>query len=57
VQEMTRFGMKEKEMEYIADLMKECIMDGKTVKEEVTAFRKKFQRIEYSFDDRPCRFD
>ncbi len=56
VQEMTRFGMKEKEMDYIAELMKECIMDGKRVAEEVETLRKKFQRIEYSFDDKPCKF-
>lgn len=50
VQEMTRFGMKEPEMEYIATLIKECVMDKKEVKEEVNKFRKKFQDIHYSFD-------
>ncbi len=50
VQEMTRFGMKEKEMDIIADLMKRCIMDGKYIGNEVIDFRKKYQIVHYSFD-------
>lgn len=49
--EMTRFGMKEPEMERIAELMKECIMDGKTVKDEVNKFRADYQVVKYSFDE------
>ncbi|MFC1663602.1 serine hydroxymethyltransferase [Patescibacteria group bacterium] len=50
VQEMTRFGMKEKEMRQIARFIKEVILDKKNlerVKKEVTKFRKKFQKIKY----------
>ena len=51
-QEMTRFGMKEKEMKIIAKFMKEIIIDGKDVEEikkKVIKFRKKFQEIRYCF--------
>ncbi len=51
-QEMTRYGMKESEMKYVAELMKKVIIDGKDlniVKEEVINFRKKFQKIHYCF--------
>jgi glycine hydroxymethyltransferase len=52
VQEMTRFGMKEKEMKEIAKFMKELLLDGKEVekvKKEVINFRKRFQKIQYGF--------
>ena len=50
VQEMTRFGMKEKEMEVIAEFLKRCLIDGKYVGEEVKEFRSQFQEVQYSFD-------
>jgi len=50
VQEMTRFGMGEQEMDRIAELIKECIIDNKPVKEEVNRFRLKFQQVHYSYD-------
>ena len=50
VQEMTRFGMREDEMSHIAELIKECIMDKKVVKEEVNRFRSEYQEVRYSFD-------
>jgi glycine hydroxymethyltransferase len=50
VQEMTRFGMKEKEMEVIADLFKRCLIDGKYVGDQVKEFRGQFQDVHYSFD-------
>lgn len=52
VQEMTRFGMKEKEMAEIARLMKKAIIDEKepeAVKREVIDFRKNFQELKYCF--------
>jgi len=49
VQEMTRFGMKESEMGYIATLISKCL-HGKNVREEVIEFRKDFQDIKYCFD-------
>lgn len=50
VQEMTRFGMGEDEMVRIAELIKECIIDKKSVKEEVNRFRSDYQCVKYSYD-------
>ena len=50
VQEMTRVGMKQKEMETIAELFKKCLIDGKYVGDEVKEFRAEYQQIQYSFD-------
>jgi len=50
VQEMTRFGMKEKEMEQIAKLFKKCLKDSSSVNNEVRELRKDFQKVQYSFD-------
>lgn len=51
VQEMTRFGMGAEEMGKIAELMKECVVDNKAVKEEVNRFRGQYQSVKYSYDD------
>jgi glycine hydroxymethyltransferase len=51
VQEMTRVGMKEPEMQVIAGLFKKCLIEGKYVGEEVRELRRGFQKIQYSFDD------
>ena len=50
VQEMTRFGMKEKEMEQVATLIKKCLKDSVSVNNEVKKLRKNFQKVLYSFD-------
>jgi len=50
VQEMTRFGMKEKEMEVIAEFFKRCLFDGEYVGDEVREFRRQYQVVHYSFD-------
>ena len=52
VQEMTRFGMKEKEMKQIAKFIKTVILDKKSpekIKKEVLKFRKKFSKLKYCF--------
>jgi glycine hydroxymethyltransferase len=54
VQEMTRFGMKEKEMKEIAKLMKKLILDKNSpekIKKEVIKLRKSFQKVKYCFND------
>jgi glycine hydroxymethyltransferase len=51
VQEMTRVGMKEAEMEQIAELFKKCLIDGGFIGEEVKELRKDYQIIHYSFDE------
>ena len=50
VQEMTRFGMKEAQMEVIAELFKKCLIDGKYVGEEAKELRAQYQQVHYSFD-------
>ena len=50
VQEMTRFGMKEREMEIVAELFKKCLVDGKYVGDEVKELRLQYQQVKYSFD-------
>ena len=50
VQEMTRYGMKEKEMDVIADMFKKCLLDGKYIGEDVIEFRRNYQIVHYSFD-------
>jgi glycine hydroxymethyltransferase len=50
VQEMTRWGMKEPEMEEIARLMKACVIDARPVKDEVRRFRGRFGEVKYSYD-------
>ena len=48
-QEITRRGMKEAEMDTIAELV-DGALKGKDVKNEVIEFNKRFTSIEYSFD-------
>jgi len=50
VQEMTRFGMKEREMETIACLFKRCLLEGVYIADEVAEFRCGFQQVAYSYD-------
>ena len=47
VQEMTRFGMKEKDFEILAGLMAEVIMKNKPVKDEVRRYRQGFLEMKY----------
>ncbi len=54
VQEMTRIGMKESEMNNIAELMKKVVLDKKApadVAGEVVEFRKPFQKTHYCFKE------
>ena len=51
-QEMTRYGMKEREMKQIAKLIKETLLDKKDpdkMRRKVTWFRRNFQKIKYCF--------
>jgi len=47
VQEMTRYGMKENEMQKIAEFIK-AVIDEKNVKNDVIAFRRQYIEIEYA---------
>jgi len=51
--EMTRLGMKESEMDAIAELMTRVVMKGEDVKKiaaEVEEFRKNYQKVHFAFD-------
>jgi glycine/serine hydroxymethyltransferase len=47
VQEMTRFGMKEKDFEELAELIADCIRKNINVKGKVIEFRKRFLKMQY----------
>ena len=49
-QEMTRVGMKEAEMDRIAELMVNCLKKGQYVGDDVTELRSQFVEVAYSFD-------
>jgi len=51
--ECTRLGMRESDMEEIADLMTRVVVKRESplkVKEDVIAFRRRFQKIHFAFD-------
>lgn len=53
IQEMTRFGMKEKEMEEIAEFIKRVVFDKEKpekVKGDVAEFRKQYRQVHFCFD-------
>jgi glycine/serine hydroxymethyltransferase len=47
VQEMTRFGMKEKDFDVLSGLIAEVVMRNKDVKEDVKEFRKNFLEMKF----------
>jgi glycine cleavage system T protein len=47
VQEMTRFGMKEKDFEKLAEYMKEIIQDKKDIGKQISHFRSNFTEMGY----------
>jgi aminomethyltransferase len=47
VQEMTRFGMKEKDLEKLAEYMKEIIQDNKDIGNHISQFRGNFTEMMY----------
>src|ERR671920_264734 len=54
VPETTRLGMKEGEMEEIADFIKRVVVDKQDpvlIAKDVAEFRKQFQQVQYAFDN------
>ncbi len=47
VQEMTRWGCKESDMELIAELIAKCLLENKNVRDEVVSFRQNFLEVRY----------
>ncbi|MBI2931466.1 MAG: serine hydroxymethyltransferase [Planctomycetes bacterium] len=50
-QEMTRFGMKERDMADIARFVRRVLKEAKYVGDDVVAFRRRYQSVHYSFDN------
>ena len=53
--EVTRLGMKESEMQQIASLIKQVVIDQKDPKEvieQVMELRKSYQKTQYCFDNK-----
>lgn len=60
VSEITRLGMKESDMQVIADLFKKVVLDKKDPKviaKEVADFRKNFQTVQYAFPAKTKAFE
>lgn len=60
VAELTRLGMKESEMKYVAELIKNVVIDGKDkkkVSQDVKKFRSKFQKVRYCFESKTGGYD
>ena len=51
VQEMTRFGMKEKDFGELAGYMSQAILHKRSVAKEVSQFRKRFTEMKYCLPD------
>jgi len=51
VQEMTRFGMEEKDFDVLAGYMAEVIKHNRKVKDEVVRFRQNFLRMKYCLSE------
>jgi aminomethyltransferase len=49
VQEMTRFGMGPEDFRTLAQYIHDVVVGGRSVREEVTAFRKRFLAMRYCF--------
>ena len=52
VSEMTRFGMEPEDFGELAELLRDVVVDGATVKPAVTEMRKRFLEMRYCFTDR-----
>ena len=52
VSEMTRFGMKEGDMETLAGFMADVLLKGAKVKDQAASLRKSFLELQYCFKDR-----
>ncbi|HPU94158.1 MAG TPA: hypothetical protein PKU99_08520 [Candidatus Saccharicenans sp.] len=52
VQEMTRFGMKEKDFEILASLIAEVIRKNKSVRDEVKRYRQNFLEMQYCLPEK-----
>jgi aminomethyltransferase len=52
VAEMTRFGMREADMQEVAQLIHDVVADQRQVKDEVSALRNKFREMQFCFSEK-----
>ncbi|MGF7117472.1 serine hydroxymethyltransferase [Methanobacterium oryzae] len=50
-QEITRRGLKEAQMQEVAEFIKMVAMDGKNVKDEVSEFMSQYTKVHYAFEE------
>lgn len=50
-QEITRRGLKEAQMQEVAEFIKMVAMDGKNVKDEVSEFMRQYTKVHYAFEE------
>ncbi len=50
VSEMTRFGMEEADFQTLAQMVRDAVVDGRSVGEEVIQLRKRFLEMRFCFD-------
>jgi hypothetical protein len=55
VQEMTRFGMKEKDFAELAGVMADIILRNRAVRDEVTRLRSRFLQMQYCLSEDKAR--
>jgi len=55
VQEMTRFGMKEKDFGQLAEYMSEVILHDRLVAKEISVFRKRFTEMKYCLSEEEAK--
>jgi aminomethyltransferase len=55
VQEMTRFGMKEKDFAELAGIMADAILKNRPVKDEVTRLRSRFLQMQYCLSEEKAK--
>jgi aminomethyltransferase len=55
VQEMTRFGMKEKDFEELAEIMRDLILNHRPAGEAVTRLRSRFTRMHYCIPEEKAK--
>lgn len=50
-QELTHRGLKEDDMDQVAEFIKQVVMDKKDVKEDVTSYMQDYTTVHYTFED------
>jgi aminomethyltransferase len=51
VQEMTRFGMESDDFAELAGYIRDVVLNGAAIREEVSRFRQRFLQLQYCFSD------